>query len=382
LKERLPTLFWAHREDVKTHLKGAPSLIYSSTDVRDSGGRVAAVDVNVFPGGFNNLQSLSDASTLFERYVGDRYGDVESVGVVPEGHTRNPYYFDNLCSIRDVLEGAGYETSFVTEDERLLNNESFEGSEGGTVRYDSLEESDADLYLLNNDLTDGSIEALKAKEAPVEPPQAAGWWSRSKGEFFSILEEECAHLADIVGVEEWRLFPKTRLVEDVDFEGDLEELAVIVDQVLGVAGRRSEEPVVFIKDDRGTYGQGMTTARSGNEVREMSNGDRKEMAVRKGGHDVDSVVVQEGVPTRFSIDDAAAEPVQYVVGGESAGYFWRSRESGSVSVLNSPGQSFHPPGSKLDRETVFMHETMARIGDAAAARQIEALASDLVGVEE
>lgn len=360
--------FWERREEVEAFLSCGPGLIYSSSDLRDSGERACSVDVNVFPGGFNNLASLGEASNLFRRFIGDRYPDASRVAVLPESHTENRYYFDNLWSLREALRGSGFEAEVATFD-GALSSGSFEGASKGRVDYLSIQEFGPDVVVMNNDLSDGSLEELEELGVPVEPAQAMGWWRRSKGEFFSILEAESAGLAEVLGVDGWRLFPETRLVEGVDFGGDLEDLAAAVDDVVEDSEGRPGTDAVFLKDDRGTYGQGSTVVGSGDEVRGMSSTRRKSMAVGKGGHEVEAVVVQEGIPTRFDVDGAPAEPVQYVVGGDSAGYFWRAREGRDMSVLNNPGQEFHPPAGDLSKETIYMHEALARLGHRAAALQ-------------
>lgn len=369
----LTETFWDHRDEVEAFLESGPGLIYSSSDVRDSGFRASVVDVNVFPAGFNNIRDLSRTSEFFRQHLEENNPGIETVGILPESHTKNTYYFENVASLRAAIAGAGYDAEVVTPDDRLCGAE-FTGAGGSDVSYHSLDEVDPDLVVLNNDLSDGPLADLEEEGYRVTPPQAMGWWNRSKGHLFSILESEARDLAEVLGIDPWRIAPETRRVEDVDVEsGDLTDLAETVEDVLSVTEEKyreygvSEELAVFVKDDRGTYGQGTMVVRDPSEILNLSNRKRKSMAVGKGGHDVTSVVVQEGIPTRFEVDGQVAEPVQYVVGRGTAGSFWRCRGKKRLSVLNNPGQRFRGDGKRLSDEELFLHDALARLGHRAAA---------------
>lgn len=205
-----------------------------------------------------------------------------------------------------------------------LQGRSFEGAGVHEVRYEAVEEFGPGLILLNNDLTDGPKAGVKAFGSPVVPVQEIGWWNRSKGEFFSILEKKSVELAELLGVEPWRIFPETRHVPEVDLEGDIGKIVDAASQVFEIMEARQIEPSrrdVFVKDDRGTYGQATTSFRSLDELRDISRARRRSLKTGKGGHDVRSVTVQEGIPTRFRYEGVPAEPVHTVVDGGSAGYF-------------------------------------------------------------
>jgi glutamate--cysteine ligase len=102
-----------------------------------------------------------------------------------------------------------------------------------------------------------------------------------------------------------------------------------------------QEPVAFVKNDRGTYGLGIMTVRSGSELLELSNRKMKRLMYAKGGADVENFLVQEGVPTSMTAGSGVAEPVVYLVDGEAASWFYRANEKkGAMENLNSPSSSF------------------------------------------
>jgi glutamate--cysteine ligase len=100
----------------------------------------------------------------------------------------------------------------------------------------------------------------------------------------------------------------------------------------------SEKPTVFIKNNSGTYGLGVLSATSGDEVRHWNYKSKKKMKATKGGGGFSELVLQEGVPTILSEEGATAEPVLYMLGQELAGGFLRTHEKkNATESLNSPG---------------------------------------------
>ena len=91
----------------KWHEHAVP--FYASVDLRNAGFKVAPVDTNLFPGGFNNLNPsfvplcVQAAQTAVERVCADARG----VLLVPENHTRNPHYLRNVLALEGILKQAG-----------------------------------------------------------------------------------------------------------------------------------------------------------------------------------------------------------------------------------------------------------------------------------
>ena len=71
---------------------------YASVDLRNAGFKLAPVDTNLFPGGFNNLcetftpLSIQAASVAIEKFC----PDAKKILIIPENHTRNTFYLNNL----------------------------------------------------------------------------------------------------------------------------------------------------------------------------------------------------------------------------------------------------------------------------------------------
>ena len=82
---------------------------YTSVDLRNSGFKLAPVDTNLFPGGFNNLNPdflplcVQAAQSAIEKICPEARG----VLLIPENHTRNTFYLQNVAQLALILKRAG-----------------------------------------------------------------------------------------------------------------------------------------------------------------------------------------------------------------------------------------------------------------------------------
>ena len=82
---------------------------YTSVDLRVSENKITAVDTNIFPGGFNNLSDtfIDQAAKLTRDFKSESHSSkIKKVLIVPEFHTRNNFYWDNILSLVQILEKA------------------------------------------------------------------------------------------------------------------------------------------------------------------------------------------------------------------------------------------------------------------------------------
>ncbi|RYZ93690.1 MAG: hypothetical protein EOP11_27430, partial [Proteobacteria bacterium] len=140
-------------------------------------------------------------------------------------------------------------------------------------------------------------------------------------------------------------------MDNLDFDGGagMDRLAETTDKVLNdIRADYKERGIdkeahVFIKHNSGTYGRSIMTVRSGKEVLELNRREKNKMNVSKGGVQVHSVVIMEGIPTDLKADDETAEPVVYLAGSEPIGGFLRLNPNRDAEGnLNSPGAHFKP----------------------------------------
>ena len=70
------------------------SRFYGSVDIRNAGYKISSIDMNLFPGGFNNLNPnfIPLAAVAAQDAVQRACETAKSVLIIPENHTRNTFY--------------------------------------------------------------------------------------------------------------------------------------------------------------------------------------------------------------------------------------------------------------------------------------------------
>src|SRR5690606_29471507 len=78
---------------------------------RNSGYKIAPVDTNLFPAGFNNLNPAFEATCIQSLQLAlDRMGGkIDRILLIPEHHTRNLFYLENVHVLQSLIEKAGFE---------------------------------------------------------------------------------------------------------------------------------------------------------------------------------------------------------------------------------------------------------------------------------
>ena len=336
--------------------------LYTSVDLRISDYKVVPVDTNVFPAGFNNLSEIfrKQASSLFKDYFHREYPNINSILIIPELHTRNTFYWENISVLKSILENVGYRVEVgIISDHNLPDEMEFEAASGKTVKaYKAVKKDNKvvvpnyipDLLLINNDFSEKCPKTIRDISQPVEPPVEIGWHTRKKSIHFEFYNKLAGEVAEILGIDPWVISIETVSEQGVDFDSreDREETAQVVDSILSRLKREYEErgvrenPYLFIKSNSGTYGMAVVNVANGDDVRGLNSEKRKRMRVSKGGQPVRDVVIQEGIPTSLKFgSDISAEPVFYLVDAEVAGGFLRLNKGRSeFENLNSRGMEF------------------------------------------
>src|SRR4030065_236028 len=90
-----------------------PPPFYASVDLRNSGFKLAPVDTNLFPAGFNNLNPAFQPLCIHAIQMAVEHFCPKACGIllVPESHTRNIHYLENLATFVQLLELAGFQVN-------------------------------------------------------------------------------------------------------------------------------------------------------------------------------------------------------------------------------------------------------------------------------
>ena len=336
---------------------------YGSVDIRNAGYKMASIDMNLFPGGFNNLNPnfIQLASHAALDAVERACPQAKSVLIVPENHTRNTFYLQNVYALSNILRNAGFEVRLGSISPEITEPVELETALGDTVTLEPLQRTRgrvhlADgfspcLILLNNDLSAGVPDILKDISQTVLPPLHGGWTTRRKTAHFSAYNDVAAEFAALVGMDEWQINPYFEQISGLNFqerEGE-DALADAVERMLAKIQAKYDEkgitdqPFVIVKADAGTYGMGVMSVKSADEVRGLNRKNRNKMAKIKEGLEVSEVIVQEGIYTYETLHGAVSEPVVYMIDRFVVGGFFRVHEGrGADENLNATGMSFVP----------------------------------------
>src|SRR5579864_1832837 len=78
-----------------------PPPIYGSVDLRNAGFKLAPVDMNLFPSGFNNLNPAfrEDVIQAAKAAILEQRPQARVLGLIPESHTRNLFYWENVGAL-------------------------------------------------------------------------------------------------------------------------------------------------------------------------------------------------------------------------------------------------------------------------------------------
>jgi glutamate--cysteine ligase len=369
---------------------------YASVDLRNAGFKLAPVDTNLFPSGFNHLtaQMLPQAVQAAMAAIEKICPEARNLLVIPEAGERCTFYLDNLATLARIFTQAGLNVRFGTLDTAVTEPTDLPLANGGSITLEPLVRKrgrlmlkgfDPCTILLNNDLAAGTPPQLMGlHEQYLLPPLHAGWSVRRKSQHFRAYEEVAKRFGKLLGMDPWLITP---MFQAVDLQGrkSLDALQAAADAQLTKVRRKykeygiNEKPFVVIKSDIGSYGRGVLTIRDAKDI--------ETLAERLPENLGSEILVQEGVPTHERVHEAVAEPVvytmdRYVVGG----YYRVHAHRGIDENLNAPGASYVPlafaesphlprPGEKPGASApnrFYMYGVIGRLAMLAASYELEA----------
>ena len=384
---------------------------YCSVDVRNAGFKLAPVDTNLYPGGWNNLTpemlplAVQAAMAAIEKIC----PEARNLLVVPENHTRNTFYLSNVLQLKRIFHQAGLNVRFGSLSSEIKEPTTINLPTGESIIIEpllriknrlGLKDFDPCTILLNNDLSAGIPGILEdINEQYLLPPLHAGWSVRRKSTHFKAYEEVSKRFGKLLGVDPWLINPMFAQCGEVDFTEDkgMECVTNNVDALLSKIKRKykeygiNEKPFVVVKADNGSYGMGIMTVRDVKDLDALNRKSKNKMSPTKDGQPLSGVIIQEGVLTNERVNDAVAEPVVYMMDRYVVGGFYRIHaERGIDENLNAPGASYVPlafadsgrlpqPGEKPGSSSpnrFYMYGVIGRLAMLAASYELEATNPD------
>ncbi|NML42166.1 glutamate--cysteine ligase [Ramlibacter sp. G-1-2-2] len=375
--------------------------LYSSVDIRNAGFKLAPVDTNLYPHGWNNLTQemlplgVQAAMAAIEKIC----PEAKNLLIIPENQTRNTFYLSNIAQLQRIFHGAGLNVRIGSIDPAIKKPTPVELPTGETVTLEpvvrskrrlGLKNFDPCTILLNNDLSAGAPGILEdLHEQYLLPPLHAGWSVRRKSRHFQSYEEVAKRFGKMLGIDPWLINPMFNKCGEVDFQSDegLETLRTNVDALLAKIRKKykeygiNEKAFVVVKADA-SYGFGVMPVREAKDLDHLLKRGKG-----KGAPEVHDVIIQEGVLTAERMNEAVAEPVVYMMDRYVVGGFYRVHaERGDDEALNAPGAHYvplaftestrmpqpgHKPGASAPNR-FYMYGVIGRLAMLAASYELEA----------
>lgn len=373
---------------------------YTSVDVRNAGFKLAPVDTDLFPSGWNNLTqpmlplAVQAAMAAIEKIC----PEARNLLIIPENHTHNTFYLSSLAQLRRVFHMAGLNVRIGSISPDVKKSTTIELPNGESITLEpvvrnrgrlGVKDFDPCTILLNNDLAAGVPGILEdLHEQYLLPPLHAGWATRRKSTHFKSYEEVSKRFGKLIGIDPWLINPLFDKCEGLDCStaDGKELLAARVDGLLAKVRKKykeygiKEKPFVIVKADNSSSGCGILSLR-----------DAKELAGLPASKSPVELIIQEGVLTNERMNDAVAEPVVYMMDRYVVGGFYRVHAQRNVDQsLNAPGSSFVPlafaesthlpqPGVKPGASApnrFYMYGVIGRLAMLAASYELEATDPD------
>lgn len=373
-----------------------PPAITSSVDLRHSGFKIAPVDTNLFPAGFNNIhpdflpKCIQAAQIIVKKWI----PNCRKLLLLPESHTRNLYYLNSLNVLRYIFSEAGFLVRIGSLDPLITAPTEMVTEKGETILIEplirdgnrvKLHDFEPCLLLLNNDLSSGVPEVLQNLHQSIQPPVELGWATRLKSSHFQFYSEVAHEFATAINIDPWLINPMFTAIDGVNFmaQTGIDDLVTEVDKLLADIAEKyiqhgiTDKPFVIVKADNGTYGMSVMTVQNGSQLRELNRKQRTKMSATKGSQTVSRLIIQEGVYSfETMLDGSVAEPVVYMIGQTVIGGFYRvHKERGTDENLNGPGMHFEPWEFTPVPNRFYVYSVIARLAALAAAREIAAVGS-------
>jgi glutamate--cysteine ligase len=379
-------------------------VFYSSVDIRNAGFKLAPVDTNLFPAGWNNLTpamlplAVQAAMVAIEKIC----PEAKNLLLVAENHADNSFYLSSMAQLRRIFHMAGLHVRIGSIDPDIKQNTTIELPNGESILLEPVIRSakrlgtgvgiknfDPCTILLNNELSKGVPGILEELyEQFLLPPLHASGSVRRKSTHYQCYDEVSKRFGKLLGIDPWLINPMFNTCSDVDMtkpEG-LADLTNHVEALLAKIKKKykeygiNEKPFVVVKTDHSSMagkGTGVMMVRNAKDI-----AGHKELR-----HFTSQVVMQEGVLTKERMNEAVAEPVVYMMDRYVVGGFYRVHaDRGMDENLCSPGSRYVPlafaEGTELPKPGLkpgasapnrfYMYGVIGRLAMLAASYELEA----------
>ncbi len=377
---------------------------YCAADVRNAGFKLAPVETQLFPDGWEHLTAemlplaVQAAMAAIEKIC----PEARNLLIVPENAKRSTSYLNSLAQLRRIFHMAGLNVRVGSISAEIKSPTTIALPTGESITLEpvlrnkgriGVKDFDPCTILLNNDLhagVPGILEELHQQY--LLPPLHAGWSTRRKSMHAKCYEEVCKRFGKLIGVDPWLMNPLFDPCGQMDLTdaGHRQELGRRVDALLAKLRKKhkeygiKEKPFVLLKADDHRLQWTPVVLHSAQDL------DALEPA-RMHGHQSLELLLQEGVPSSERVNHVPVAPVVYMMDRYVVGGYYRmhsprvadvpsdglhgSQDSDVAPLAFAEGVHLPQPGARPGASApnrFYMYGVVGRLAMLAASYELEA----------
>lgn len=358
MKKKLEHLISNHHDIIEQWFTSKNNMqcpFYTSVDIRNVGIKSAAVDTNLFPSGFNNLNfiAINNAIQELKNFLVHFHTPIRNIAIFTELFTRNCNYWEHIRILRNIFLFNNLVVKLVTcgddafikmiENNFQLQMYRFTSSKNYIITEGNWR---IDLLILNNDLISGINKEFINTNTQIMPSPFFGWYKRSKYKHFQSYIQLVKEFCNLLDIDPWLFCTYVQCFNNVSFRqkkgfcqlakqiDDLIEKITIKYYQYGI----KKIPHVFIKADNGSFGRGVIPLYNGRGLLSLNKKNRHNMNVSRNCIVNTNVLLQEGIETIENYKRHPAENSVYLIYGHVIGGFTRyNTTKRTQDNLNSKG---------------------------------------------
>ena len=307
----------------------------------------------------------------------------QHIALIPELHTRNQGYLENINILATLLRKAGFALT-MTHPAIEPYSTPYTHLEPCSIKDGKLivRGRSADCVLLNNDLSDDLAKFMRILNKPVIPPSSLGWSTHTKSTHYTIkkrIDQLFSHAIAIdpffIGVQ-YEKCPLVRFATDEGLDCIKHHAEVLLTslQRMYIKHNIPSKPFIVIKSDKGTYGMAVMKIFSLEDLDHINRKTGKQMTKEKNGRVVSEIILQEGIPTNIKSRTgyAHAEACIYHIAEQLIGGFLRTHPDKShYDNLNKPGAILEAlKTSDTSSAKWYAHTVASRLSMLAIAHEV------------
>ncbi len=361
--------------------------IYATTRIHNAGFKLCALDVDLFPRGWQRLSAdtISQAVLAAQSVIEKLCPEARRLLIVPENGVPDADECASLARLKTIFQMTGLDVRYGSIDPALSRSVELRlPGEAAPAQLVPVERErtrlmagsfDPCTILLGNELRAGSPGILE--ELPgqyLQPPLQAGWSVRRRSRHRSYYMDAAKRLGKLIGVDPWLLAPLYEAPEDKG-AGALEATRGAADALLAKIRRKyrtyhiMERPCLLLASDAGPRSAPVHTIYDARHI----------TAAMLPAHPL----LQEGVPTRERIANDAAEPWVYSIDRYIVGAYYCQHSGDSNEMCSVATHSRFVPMNMAENASIlrpaagetnrfYMHGVIARLALVAASYELEA----------